>query len=174
MIIETSTAEILHKIDQIDPVAYGKSRNYADGAVSHLSPYISRGVLSTKLVFERLQARGIAFSSMEKFVQELAWRDYWQQLWIAKGTLINTDLKSEQLEVLHRAIPEALVKGTTGIQLIDQGIQMLKDTGHLHNHMRMYLASIACNIAKSHWKHPAQWMYYHLLDGDWASNSLSW
>ena len=51
---------------------------------------------------------------------------------------------------------------------------MLKDTGHLHNHMRMYLASIACNIAKSHWKHPAQWMYYHLLDGDWASNALSW
>ena len=40
--------------------------------------------------------------------------------------------------------------------------------------MRMYLASIACNIAKSHWKHPAEWMYYHLLDGDWASNALSW
>ena len=111
MIFETSTAAILHKIDQIDPVAYGKSRNYADGAVSHLSPYISRGVLSTKLVFERLQVRGIPFSSMEKFVQELAWRDYWQQLWIAKGTLINTDLKSEQLEVLHRAIPEATCKG---------------------------------------------------------------
>ena len=174
MIFETSTAAILQKIDQIDPVAYGKSRNYVDGAVSHLSPYISRGVLSTKLVFERLQVRGIPFSSMEKFVQELAWRDYWQQLWIAKGTQINTDLKSEQLEVLHRAIPEAIVKGTTGIQLIDQGIQILKDTGHLHNHMRMYLASIACNIAKSHWKHPAEWMYYHLLDGDWASNALSW
>ena len=40
--------------------------------------------------------------------------------------------------------------------------------------MRMYIASIATNIAKSHWKIPARWMYYHLLDGDWASNALSW
>jgi deoxyribodipyrimidine photo-lyase len=38
----------------------------------------------------------------------------------------------------------------------------------------MYTASLVCNIAKSHWYHPAQWMYYHLLDGDWASNACSW
>ena len=38
----------------------------------------------------------------------------------------------------------------------------------------MYIAAIACNVAKSHWKTPAQWMYYHLLDADWASNALSW
>ena len=38
----------------------------------------------------------------------------------------------------------------------------------------MYVASLVCNIAKSHWHHPAQWMYYHLLDGDWASNACSW
>ena len=44
----------------------------------------------------------------------------------------------------------------------------------MHNHMRMYVASIATNVAKSHWKIPAKWMYYHLLDGDWASNALSW
>ena len=44
----------------------------------------------------------------------------------------------------------------------------------MHNHMRMYVASIATNVAKSHWKQPAKWMYYHLLDGDWASNALSW
>ena len=44
----------------------------------------------------------------------------------------------------------------------------------MHNHLRMYVASIACNIAQSHWMVPAKWMYYYLLDADWASNSLSW
>ena len=44
----------------------------------------------------------------------------------------------------------------------------------MHNHMRMYVASVACNVAQSHWLTPARWMYYHLLDGDWASNALSW
>ncbi|MBT8190341.1 MAG: hypothetical protein KJO29_07915 [Bacteroidia bacterium] len=44
----------------------------------------------------------------------------------------------------------------------------------MHNHMRMYLASICCNIARSHWSIPSRWMYAHLLDGDLASNSLSW
>lgn len=174
MSFDTSISAILKKVDQIDPVAYVQNRNYADGAVSQLSPYISRGVLSTKFVFDRLLQRGFSFSKMEKFVQELAWRDHWQQVWIAKGDQINHDLKSKQLEVSHKALPKAVVQGRTGIDIVDQGIQKLMDLGYVHNHLRMYLASIVCNIAKSHWKHPAQWMYYHLLDGDWASNALSW
>ena len=44
----------------------------------------------------------------------------------------------------------------------------------MHNHIRMYVASLSCNIAKNHWNIPAKWMYYHLLDADWASNALSW
>ena len=44
----------------------------------------------------------------------------------------------------------------------------------MHNHLRMYVASIVCNVAQSHWINPARWMYYYLLDADWASNSLSW
>ena len=44
----------------------------------------------------------------------------------------------------------------------------------MHNHSRLYLAALTCNIGKSHWLNPAKWMYYHLLDGDWASNACSW
>ena len=44
----------------------------------------------------------------------------------------------------------------------------------MHNHLRMYTASICCNIGQYHWLRPAKWMYYHLLDGDWGSNALSW
>ena len=68
----------------------------------------------------------------------------------------------------------SILNGETGINAIDQEIKNLYDSGYMHNHMRMYVASNATNIAKSHWKQPAKWLYYHLLDGDWASNALSW
>ncbi|MDZ7613374.1 MAG: FAD-binding domain-containing protein [Flavobacteriaceae bacterium] len=61
-----------------------------------------------------------------------------------------------------------------GIEAIDNGINNLKKTGYMHNHIRMYVASIACNVGKSHWYMPAKWMYYYLLDADWGSNALSW
>jgi len=174
MIFETSYESIIEKIDQLDPIAYSQNRNYVDGSVSYLSPYISRGVISTKFIFDRLQAKGFKMMEMGKFAQELAWRDYWQQVWIAKEDLINEDLKREQPDFNNHEIPLSIISKNTGIEVIDESIALLYESGYIHNHMRMYLASIACNIGKSHWKVPAQWMYYHLLDGDWASNALSW
>ncbi len=73
-----SYKEILRRIDRIDPVKYAKSRNYANGAVSYLSPYISRGVITTKFVFTHLIERGIHPERVVKFIQELAWCDYCQ------------------------------------------------------------------------------------------------
>ena len=95
----TSYSAILNRIDQIDPVAYSRTRNFKDGAVSHLSPYISRGVISTRFVMERLIVKGYTFSTMEKFLQELAWRDYWQQVWNAVGDKIDEDLQSKQMDI---------------------------------------------------------------------------
>lgn len=174
MTFETSYESILDKIDQIDPIAYSQNRNYVDGSVSYLSPYISRGVISTKFILGRLQRKGFKMMEMGKFVQELAWRDYWQQVWIAKEDLINQDLKREQPDFNNHQVAKAVTNAETGIEIVDKHIKLLYNTGYIHNHMRMYIASIACNIGKSHWKSPAQWMYYHLLDGDWASNALSW
>ncbi len=110
----------------------------------------------------------------EKLIQELAWRDYWQQVWIAKGEEINTDLKNPQNPISNHQIPSAIVNASTGINAIDAAIKELYKSGYLHNHMRMYIASICCNVANSHWLEPARWMYAHLLDGDTASNQLSW
>ena len=104
----------------------------------------------------------------------MAWRDYWQQLWIVHGDKINSDLKNEQTSVENFQIPAAIVNANTGISVVDNAINELYQTGYMHNHMRMYIASICCNIAHSHWHEPAKWMYYHLLDGDVASNQLSW
>ena len=168
----TNYKEILDKLDAIDPLAYGKTRNYLNGAVTYLSPYISRGVISTKMVLEKMEERGFNPFHIGKFVQELAWRDYWQQVWLHKD--INTDLKQPQMGVKNTQISEVIVNANTGINAIDAGIKDLYITGYMHNHLRMYVAAMACNMAGSHWKTPAQWMYYHLLDADWASNALSW
>ncbi len=170
----TTYAEILNRLDTIDPVSYGRSRNFVDGAVSYLSPYVSRGVFSTKQVSEYMLARGYPASRIQKFIQELCWRDYWQQVWIHKGNQIDEDLQHPQPRAERDGIPVAIVTATTGIEAIDEQIRSFYQTGYLHNHVRMYTAALACNIGRAHWYQPARWMYYHLLDADWASNALSW
>lgn len=170
----TSYAEILQRVRKIDPIKYGLNRNYINGSVSYLSPYISRGIISTKYILSEIIHRGYKPAQIEKFIQELVWRDYWQQVWIAKGEAINEDQKHVQKPISNHAIPKAIIVAKTGINGIDEAIQKFYETGYLHNHVRMYIAAIACNMGQTHWKVPAQWMYYHLLDADWASNALSW
>ena len=87
---------------------------------------------------------------------------------------IKQDLKNEQSPISNYQIPKAVVHASTGIEAVDHAIKELYETGYMHNHMRMYVASICCNIANSHWLEPAKWLYSHLLDGDAASNHLSW
>ena len=165
-------ASILNKIEVINPVKYAHSRNYIDGQVNYLSPYISRGVISTKQVLASLQGKSYSFEQLEPLIQQLCWRDYFQR--IAQVKDINTEIKQVQEQVKHHAIPLSILKAKTGIQAIDQSIETLFESGYMHNHSRLYLAALTCNIGKSHWLHPAKWMYYHLLDGDWASNACSW
>lgn len=168
----TDYKSILEKIDQIDPIKYAQSRNYVDGAVTYLSPYISRGVISTQQVLKNVLEKGYKMYQIESFVKELCWRDSFQR--VAQVKDVNTDLKNRQDPVSNHAIPLQIVRAATGIEGIDHAIKQLYQTGYMHNHCRMYTASIVCNIAQSYWLHPAQWMYYHLLDGDWASNACSW
>ena len=163
---------ILEHLDQVDPVQYAKSRNYIDGAVTCLSPYISRGVISTKQVLLAVLQKGYKTPQIESFTKELCWRDYFQRVGQVKD--VSIDIRQRQETVINFEIPVQIVNATTGIEGIDDAIKQLYQTGYMHNHCRMYTASLACNIAKSHWLQPAQWMYYHLLDGDWASNFCSW
>lgn len=170
----TDYQRIVERINSIDPVQYGKTRNFINGAVTYLSPYISRGVISVKQVKDYVHSKGYKKYQIEKFLQELAWREYWQRVWQAKGNAILSDLKQPQQEVSHHQMITNVLLANTGIEAIDKHIQQLYQTGYMHNHLRMYVAALCCNMGKAHWKLPAQWMYYHLLDGDIASNSLSW
>jgi deoxyribodipyrimidine photo-lyase len=170
----TELESIMSRVDSVDPIRYAKTRNFLNGAVTRLSPYISRGVISTRFVLERVLARGYEPKNIEKFIQELAWREYYQRVWQAKGDEITRDLRFRQQHVENDSMPIEIINANTGIEAVDRGIEALYKTGYMHNHLRMYTASVACNIGRSHWKIPARWMYYHLLDGDWASNAISW
>lgn len=164
--------DILDRIDQVNPLKYGRTRNYIHGDVSYLSPYISRGVISTRQVLEQILAKDYQLPEIESFVKELCWRDYFQRVGQTKD--LNAEIKQVQQTLSNHQIPTAVVNARTGIEAIDTSIKQLYTLGYMHNHCRMYTASIVCNIAQSHWLQPARWMYYHLLDGDWASNACSW
>jgi deoxyribodipyrimidine photo-lyase len=165
---------IVDRINNIDPLKYAKTRNFINGDVTYLSAYISRGVISVRQIKEVVLQKGYKPYQIEKFLQELSWREYYQRVWQVKKENILEDLKQPQPDYLHHQIPASIIEANTGIQIIDDQINTLYTTGYLHNHLRMYLAALVCNNAKSHWRTPANWMYYHLLDGDLASNSCSW
>ena len=171
--MEVNVDNLIEVISKLDVSAYARTRNFKNGAVSKLSPYISRGVISTKFVLEILLKKENDKKKMEKFFQELVWRDYWQKIW-QRNQILLTDLKYPQHPVKFRSIPKAIVEAETGISAMDECIQEFYETGYIHNHMRMYIAAVCCNIGQYHWLNPAQWMYYNLLDGDWGSNALSW
>ena len=168
----TDSASIQARIEAIDPQQYSRTRNDVLGKVTYLSPYISRGAISTRTVWQHIRERGYPFALTESLLKELLWRDYFQQ--VARYRDIEEDIRQPQSGVRHHQIPVAIVEANTGIRGVDSGLQQLMQTGYMHNHVRMYVASLCCNIAGAHWKMPARWMYYYLLDGDPASNFCSW
>jgi deoxyribodipyrimidine photo-lyase len=170
----TNYQSILNRIEQIDPVRYSKTRNFTNGLVTYLSPYISRGVISLVQIKHSLLNKGYKKYQLEKLLQELAWREYFQRVWQAKGTEMEKDLKQQQPDVAHHKMIHSLAEASTGIEAIDDHIRLLYSSGYMHNHVRMYTASLACNLGKAHWYLPSKWMYYYLLDGDIASNTCSW
>jgi deoxyribodipyrimidine photo-lyase len=174
MKFSTKREEVYAQIDRFDVEKYARSRNFISGGVSYLSPYLSRGFITVPQVVARLKDRGIGMEQAEKFIQELAWREFYTRTWFQKGDGIFEDIRHPQAGIERFGVPKAVLQATTGIQALDAALVNFPATGYLHNHLRMYLAATICNVAKYHWLEPAQWLYYHLLDGDLASNALSW
>jgi deoxyribodipyrimidine photo-lyase len=168
-----SYAALLEQVKSYQPGKYHATRNYTNGAVTSWSPYISRGLLSPVLVMEQLKSK---YHQQEwiGFMQQMAWREYFQRVWQHQGDLILEDLKSPQTNVLIKQLPLPIQNASTGIQALDKAIAQLYDTGYLHNHLRMYLSMLHSNIFKAAWLPGAKWMYAHLLDHDPAANFLSW
>lgn len=152
---------------------YARTRNYLDGGVSHLSPYLSRGVLTLPQVKNKLLER-VKLEDAIPFLYELTWREYFQRTWWKYQDGIFSNLTGNAARTQRKGLIRNIVGANTGITIIDEQINQLYKIGYIHNHARMYIASLASNIGQSDWQLPSQWMYYHLLDGDVASNTLSW
>ena len=166
------------KLAEINPIKYGRNRNFGDGNVTQLSPYIRHGIISLNEVRNAALIKCSQPQHIYKFIQELAWRDYWQTLHSAHPEWIWHDIEPYKTgyTACHYAdnLPEDILTGKTGIACIDAFIEELINTGYLHNHARMYLASYVVHFRRIKWQAGARWFIHHLLDGDLASNNLSW
>jgi deoxyribodipyrimidine photo-lyase len=146
------------------------------GAVSRLSPYLRYRILTEPEVVNAVLAKH-ALQASEKYVQEVLWRTYWKG-WLEMRPQVWTRFLEErdrQREAIGdtRALEDAEA-GRTGIQGFDDWAQQLVATGYLHNHARMWFASIWIFTLKLPWALGADFFLRHLIDADAASNTLSW
>ncbi|MEA5554464.1 FAD-binding domain-containing protein [Anabaena cylindrica UHCC 0172] len=167
--------QVLH---QVNPDAYGKTRNFITGDVTKLSPYIRYGVLSLREIRDYILDNVQNLDEATKLITELGWRDYWQRLYVKLGDGIwqnQEEYKTGYKLVDYAAeLPPDITKGTTGLVCIDSFSRELRETGYLHNHIRMWLAAYVIHWRHIQWQAGAKWFLQHLLDGDPASNNMSW
>lgn len=172
---EPTPAAARARLEAVDPVAYARTRNHLDGAVTGLGPYVTHGLLSLPGVRDHLVARH-RLHREHKLLFELAWREYFRHVWAHEGEGILASLhEGPRPEAAYaHELPADLRAARTGVPAIDIAVRQLYLTGTLHNHARMWLASYTVHVRGVHWRAGADWMLGHLLDGDLASNHLSW
>ena len=167
----------MERLESLDPASYARSRNLLSGRVSRLSPWIRHGVLSLAEVRDRAIKGVHRPEEAQKFVSELGWRDYWRRVHARLGDGIFEDIHApvaDSTRPMLDSMPEDVLAASTGLACIDAFVRQLHQTGWLHNHARMWLASWLVHVRGVRWQVGAAWFLEHLLDGDPASNSLSW
>ena len=163
------------RLVSIRPFEYAQTRNHLNGAVTLLSPYLTHGLLNVPQVAQHVY-KAHRIGVQHKFIFELAWREYFQHVHDALGDDILQNLQEGVLpdDAYVLALPDDVRRGATGVPVVDQAVRQLYFSGYLHNHARLWLASYLVHMRKVHWRVGAEWMYSHLIDGDLASNHLSW
>ena len=179
----TAALERLQSFIQRAGTTYARLRNFdRDGHphVSGLSPYLRHRILSETDVLAATRPRKSGALD-DKFVQEVVWRTYWKgwlelrpSIWSTYRAGLNSALNRVQTETGLRQQWEAACTGGTGIDAFDHWARELCNTGYLHNHARMWFASIWIFTLRLPWELGADFFLRHLLDGDPASNTLSW
>ena len=177
----TAALQRLHDFVPLAGHDYAGKRNYDDrSGVSTLSPYIRHRIVTEADVLQAILRRHSP-AAAGKFIQEVYWRTYWKGwleqrpgIWATCQSDLNSALNRVQTESGLRQEWEAACKGNTGIDCFDHWAQELATTGYLHNHARMWFASIWIFTLRLPWTLGADFFLRHLLDGDPASNTLSW
>ena len=175
----------LHAFAPKTGASYAKQRNFDFGMgkhdkVSHLSPWLRHRIITEN---EVLSATLDHFNprEAEKFIQEVFWRGYFKG-WLEHRPDVWSHYKSDLVALIGRLEQDAVlareydtaISGQTGIACFDAWASELMATGYLHNHARMWFASIWIFTLKLPWQLGADFFYRHLLDGDPASNTCSW
>lgn len=177
-------SEALSRLTQFVPHAggaYASGRNTdpgpdAPGAVSKLSPYVRYRLITEQEIVASVLGQH-SLQSAEKYVQEVLWRTYWKG-WLEMRPSVWTRFIEERDRASAtfpnaRAIASAEA-GLTGIEGFDDWARELVETGYLHNHARMWFASIWIFTLRLPWTLGADFFLRHLIDADAASNTLSW
>ena len=184
MIFEASRAKAVDKLNTFveqNLSDYSKLRNFDFGPsnrsnVSCLSPYITHGIINELEVINK-SLKKFSFAKNEKFIQEVLWRVYW------KGWLeLRPDVWSDYLIELDKIKKEFknnqsyldATEGKTNVDCFNQWVIELKESNYLHNHTRMWFASIWIFTLELPWQLGAEFFMQHLYDGDAASNTLGW
>ena len=160
---------------------YSKLRNFDFGPekrsnISCISPYITHGILTEVEIIKKVLKKSL-FVKNEKFIQEILWRIYWKG-WLELRPTVWSDylinLKKKKLEFKDNQNYLNAVEGKTNIECFNQWVFELKELNYLHNHTRMWFASIWTFTLNLPWELGAELFMKHLLDGDSASNTLGW
>ena len=165
--------------------AYVQGRNTDQGpeaepSTTALSPYLRRRLLlEEEVVDAAVAAQGSQAAG--KFVEEVFWRSYFKgyleshpSIWTDYLHLATEGRNQLATQSGLRRVFEDAVSGCTGIDAFDHWARELVETGWLHNHARMWFASIWIFTLRLPWALGADFFLRHLLDGDPASNTLSW
>ena len=179
-----SRVEALNHLDNFienNLAEYSKLRNFDFGPsnrsnISCLSPYITHGVINELEVIEK-SLKKFPFSKIEKFIQEVLWRVYWKG-WLELRPNVWTDylveLKKIKNDYKENKTYLNAIDGKTNIDCFNQWVIELKENNYLHNHTRMWFASIWIFTLDLPWQLGAEFFMKHLYDGDSASNTLGW
>ena len=168
----------LARLAEMKPQSYERSRNFVGGDVTRLSAYLRHGVLTLAEVRDEALRRVTNPRDAGKLINEFAWRDYWQRLYRQMGEGIWEDREAYKTGYAAadygRELPEAIANSETTLACMDGFARQLRETGYLHNHQRMWFAAYVVHWTRTRWQAGAAWFLEHLVDGDPASNNLSW
>ena len=158
-------------------VNYSSKRNYdfgpnERGNVSCLSPYISHRLLDEYEISKKVLGK-YPYQKVEKYIQEIFWRVYWKG-WLELRPKVWSDFLEDLENIDNSNEYEKAINGETNISCFDDWVKELKDNNYLHNHTRMWFASIWIFTLKLPWQKGAEFFLKELYDGDAASNTLSW
>lgn len=143
------------KLSAINPILYARTRNFGDGHITQLSPYIRHGILSLNAVRNYALTQCSESVQITKFIQELAWRDFWQRSYARHPEWIWNDIEPYKTGFVSDnyadKLPTNIEQGTTGLACIDHFIRELTTTGYIHNHACMYeQLAVNKNVILSH------------------------